>query len=122
MNIAGKHVVISGGGSGVGAELARCFADQGARISILGRRVEPLQEVAAETGALALACDVTDRQSLDQALEKAAAEHGAVAIALANAGAAPSKPFDRMTPQDFTAALTASRVFFRSSPGIRSKR
>ncbi|EBA15671.1 D-beta-hydroxybutyrate dehydrogenase, putative [Roseobacter sp. SK209-2-6] len=105
MSIDGKHVVISGGGSGVGAELARCFAAQGAKVSILGRRMEPLKEVAAETGALPFACDVTDRSSLDAALEKAAQVQGEVAIALANAGAAPSKPFDRMTPQDFTSAL-----------------
>jgi 3-hydroxybutyrate dehydrogenase len=105
MSFAGKHVVITGGGSGLGAELARQFAAQEARVTILGRRAEALQDVATETGALPLSCDVTVRDSLDQAIKAATAEQGGVDIALANAGAAPSKPFERMTPEDFTGAL-----------------
>lgn len=53
-DLAGRHVVVTGGGSGVGAALARSFAGGGARLTLLGRRIEPLQEVAAETGALPL--------------------------------------------------------------------
>ncbi|MEP2717688.1 SDR family NAD(P)-dependent oxidoreductase [Pseudophaeobacter sp.] len=105
MSLAGKHVVITGGGSGLGAELARQFAAQGADVTILGRRMTPLQEIAAECGALPLSCDVTDRASLDAAIAQAVEAKGAVEIALANAGAAPSKPFERITPEDFTSTL-----------------
>lgn len=42
MSMTGKHAVITGGGGGVGAELAELFASQGAKVSILGRRLEPL--------------------------------------------------------------------------------
>lgn len=105
MSLLGKHVVVSGGGSGVGAELARQFAAQEARVTILGRRLEPLQEVAEATGAARFTCDVTDRGSLDQALKAAVAQHGAISVAVANAGAAPSKPFERMSVEDFDAAL-----------------
>ncbi|MGR3758636.1 SDR family NAD(P)-dependent oxidoreductase [Roseobacteraceae bacterium NS-SX3] len=108
MSVDGKHVVISGGGSGVGAELAAQFAGQGAKVTILGRRMEALEEVADRTGALPLACDVTNRASVDAALAEAAGSHGPVQIALANAGAAPSKPFDRMTVEDFGAALSVN--------------
>lgn len=108
MSVAGKHVVISGGGSGVGAELAAQFAAQGARVTILGRRMEPLEEVSAATKALPLTCDVTDRAAVEAALTEAAAKNGPVAIALANAGAAPSKPFDRMSAEDFGAALSVN--------------
>jgi len=105
MNFQGKHVVITGGGSGLGAELARQFAAKEAHVTILGRRMEALQEVAGETGALPLSCDVTQRDSLDLAVSKAIAEQGAVDIALANAGAAPSKAFEQMDEADFTDAL-----------------
>ncbi|OIQ42315.1 MAG: 3-hydroxyacyl-CoA dehydrogenase [Roseobacter sp. MedPE-SWde] len=105
MRFQGKHVVITGGGSGLGAELARQFAAKEAHVTILGRRMEALQEVAGETGALPLSCDVTQRDSLDLAVSKAIAEQGAVDIALANAGAAPSKAFEQMDEADFTDAL-----------------
>lgn len=105
MRFQGKHVVITGGGSGLGAELARQFAAKEAHVTILGRRMEALQEVAGETGALPLSCDVTQRDSLDLAVSEAIAEQGAVDIALANAGAAPSKAFEQMDEADFTDAL-----------------
>ena len=108
MSVAGKHVVISGGGSGVGAELAARFASEGARVTILGRRMEPLEQVAAQTSALPLACDVTERAEVGAAIEEAATKNGPVAIALANAGAAPSKPFERMTADDFSDALSVN--------------
>lgn len=105
MSFQGKHVVITGGGSGLGAELARQFAAKEAHVTILGRRMEALQEVAGETGALPLSCDVTQRDSLDLAMSKAIVEQGAVDIALANAGAAPSKAFEQMNEANFTDAL-----------------
>ena len=49
MSVAGQHVVITGGGSGVGAEMARVFAGEGAKVTILGRSYAPLKEVAEET-------------------------------------------------------------------------
>lgn len=110
MSLDGKHVVITGGGSGVGAELARQFATRNAKVTILGRRLEALQEVAAETGALPRSCDVTDRPSLDLAIAAAIAENGPVDIALANAGAAPSKPFQRMRPEDFGDSLGVNLI------------
>lgn len=108
MSVDGRHAVISGGGSGVGAELAARFAAGGARVTILGRSMEPLQEVADRTGAFPAMCDVTDRAEVDAALAKAVEANGPVSIALANAGAAPSIPFERMTTADFEAALSVN--------------
>lgn len=104
-DVSGQHVVITGGGTGVGAELARVFADSGARVTLLGRRLEPLEEVAALTGALAVQADVTDRSALDAALTQAREAHGPVAVALANAGAADSVPFAKMDIAQFQASL-----------------
>ena len=124
MTISGKHVVITGGGSGLGAELARQFAGQGAKVSILGRRLEPLQQVAAESGAACFVCDVTDRDSVEAALTAASAEQGTIAISIANAGAAPSQPFERMTAEDFDAALGVNlrgvfNLWQASLPGMK---
>lgn len=108
MNISDAHVVITGGGSGVGAQLAETFAGHGAKVTILGRRMEPLAEVAKSTGALPFTADVTDRGSLEAALNNARIQHGPVNVAIANAGAAPSAPFSSITPEDFGASLSVN--------------
>ena len=108
MSVSGSHVVITGGGSGVGAEMARVFAAEGAKVTILGRSYAPLKGVADETGALPLAADVTQRASLDAALGQAREVNGPVAIAIANAGAAPSAPFRKVTAEDFSASLAVN--------------
>ena len=110
MNAGQKHVVITGGGSGVGAELARCFSKAGARVSILGRRPEPLQEVAEPIGAFATTCDVTDMASVEQALERCRGESGSISIAIANAGTAPSMPFSKMAASDLQQILAVNLV------------
>ncbi|APG47612.1 SDR family NAD(P)-dependent oxidoreductase [Phaeobacter porticola] len=107
-DLLGKHVVITGGGSGVGAALARVFAARGAHLSLLGRRLDPLEEIAAETGATPLICDVTDAKVVQDALNQARVQNGPVAVAIANAGAAPSKPFAKMDLADFEAALSVN--------------
>ncbi|WP_170560268.1 SDR family NAD(P)-dependent oxidoreductase [Ruegeria atlantica] len=108
MSIDQKHVVVSGGGSGVGAEIAALFASQGANVSILGRRAEQLNEVAARIDGLAGVCDVTDRASVDQALQECIDHHGPVEIAIANAGTAPSMPFSKMTTEDFESTISVN--------------
>lgn len=106
----GEHVVITGGGTGVGAEIAQSFAQAGACVTILGRRLEPLQEVAEDIGALALTADVTDRASLDAALERARDAQGPISVAIANAGAADSAPFAKMRVEDFQSSLDVNLV------------
>ncbi|GGB53894.1 oxidoreductase [Roseibium aquae] len=90
--IAGKHVVISGGGTGVGAAVAKTFAGAGARVCILGRTEETLK---AQNLPYAV-CDVTKADDVKAALEKARKEFGVIDIAIANAGAAESVPFSKM--------------------------
>lgn len=101
-------MVVSGGGSGVGADIAAHFVRAGAKVTILGRRAAPLEALAKETGAFAATCDVTDRAALDSALAQAAAYHGPVDIAIANAGAAQSVPFARMAPSDLEEMLSVN--------------
>ncbi len=102
MPLAGKHAVVTGGGTGVGAVIARTLADAGARVTIAGRREAPLQDVAASSDAISWTlCDVRDAGSVATAFTKARANNGPVDIIVANAGAAISKPFAATSPEDF---------------------
>lgn len=105
MSIQNQHIVITGGGSGVGADLARHFTDQQAKVTILGRRLDPLKAIASGTGALALSCDVTDSQAVVNAIAEAKRINGSITVAIANAGAAPSTQFHKMTSDDLSATL-----------------
>ena len=63
--LSGRHALISGGGSGIGAAIARRLAGQGAIITLVGRRAAPLAKLAAEIpGAVAVSGDVTDASSV----------------------------------------------------------
>ncbi len=104
MSVSGRHVVVTGGGSGVGADMARLFADQGARVTILGRTEATL----AQQGLPFQVCDVTDPGAVAAAMDAARTENGPVGVVIANAGAADSKPFAKMTAQDLDAMLAVN--------------
>ncbi len=99
-----RHVVISGGGSGVGAAIARRFAEAGDRVTIMGRTEASLRA----QGLPYAICDVTDAGAVAEAFEIARAEHGPVACVIANAGAAVSKPFARTDADDLSAMLSVN--------------
>lgn len=99
MSMTGAHVVVTGGGTGVGADVAQHFARAGYKVTIMGRREAPLQA----QGLPYQICDVTDAAAVSRAFEAARKAQGPVTVVVANAGAATSVPFARMTPSDFTA-------------------
>ena len=91
------HALITGGGTGIGAAIATRLADIGARVTLVGRRLEPLQKVAdGLVTAQAVPFDVTDEEAIEAGLATATEEFGPVDILVNNAGAAKSAPFDRM--------------------------
>jgi NAD(P)-dependent dehydrogenase (short-subunit alcohol dehydrogenase family) len=92
---SGKHVLITGGGTGIGAATARMLAAEGAKVSLLGRRLEPLKSVAGEIGAMVLTADVTDRDALADAFDAARAMNGPFDFVVLNAGIGDSAPFLR---------------------------
>jgi len=97
--LEGRHALVTGAGSGIGAAIAEALAARGARVSLAGRRAEPLRDVAAKLpdGAARTldGFDVTDAQAIARGLEQARAAFGPVAILVNNAGAAPSAPFGK---------------------------
>ncbi|MGH2634829.1 MAG: SDR family NAD(P)-dependent oxidoreductase [Actinomycetota bacterium] len=86
MQLAGKVAIISGGGTGIGAATARRFAAEGARVVIIGRRPEPLEAVASETGGRVVAGDITEPGHAESAVESARESFGGLDVVVANAG------------------------------------
>lgn len=105
MELKGKHAVVTGGGSGVGAEIAVELKQAGARVTIMGRREEPLRAMAESHGLSYQLCDVCDADAVRAAFAAARGEYGPVAIVVANAGAAVGKPFAAMDAGDFSTML-----------------
>lgn len=106
MRLDGHHALVTGGGSGIGAAIARALAAEGARLTLVGRRLEALQEVAAELpSALPTPADVTNRQEVATAFATARQAHGPITILVNNAGAADSAAFQRVTPEGWRRSM-----------------
>ena len=97
----GRHALITGGGSGIGAAAARMLAREGANVSLVGRRPEPLDAVAAETGGRAFPCDITDRTAMEAAFDAAREAQGPYDYVILNAGIGDSAPFLRTSRESF---------------------
>ncbi|QFS82370.1 3-oxoacyl-[acyl-carrier-protein] reductase FabG [Roseivivax sp. THAF40] len=99
MHLAGKHALVTGGGTGIGLAIARALADAGAHVTITGRRAEVLG--AAEglriTGRV---MDVAEEASVRDGIAAAVAAHGPVQICVANAGVAEGRALHK-TDLDF---------------------
>ena len=91
MDVQGLAAIITGGGSGLGAETARHLAKAGAKVTVPDLNPETVEAVAAETGGLGIACDVGSAEELEAAVAKAREAHGPCRIAVNCAGIAPAK-------------------------------
>ena len=107
MNLAGAVAVVTGGGQGIGAAVARALAKEGAKVIIAARTKERIDALAAEIEGKAVQCDVTDAASVRDLAQAA----GAVDILVNNAGAAHSAPLLRITLEDW------NRVFAVNATG-----
>jgi len=86
MDIAGHAAVVTGGGSGMGAETARYLARAGAKVALLDVNTDGARAVAEEIGGLAVECDVSDASSTEAAVAAAEAAHGPARICISCAG------------------------------------
>ena len=99
--LAGRHALITGGGTGIGAAAAQHLSAQGAKLSLLGRRLEPLDVVAKSCGGSPIQCDVTDPERIRAAFDEARSANGPVDLLIVNAGIAESAPFHKMTRESW---------------------
>ncbi|ALG73597.1 3-hydroxy-2-methylbutyryl-CoA dehydrogenase [Azospirillum thiophilum] len=90
MNPSTHPVIVTGAASGLGAATARAFAEAGSKVALLDLSADRLASVAAETGGLAIPCDVTDAASAERAVAMATAAHGPARILVNCAGIAPA--------------------------------
>jgi NAD(P)-dependent dehydrogenase (short-subunit alcohol dehydrogenase family) len=98
--LQGQHAVVTGAGTGIGAAIARALGAEGARLTLVGRRRDRLEEVASgELGAVAAPADVTDRAQVERAFALAREAQGPIAILVNNAGAAAGVPFAKVSAQ-----------------------
>jgi NAD(P)-dependent dehydrogenase (short-subunit alcohol dehydrogenase family) len=107
--LTGRHALVTGAGSGIGTAIARTLAAEGARVTLAGRRKEPLETVAAEIGANAFVVDgfdVASAEAIANGLNLAREKFGPVDILVNNAGEAPSAPFEKTSLEMWNRVLT----------------
>ena len=90
MDIKGLAAIVTGGGSGMGAETARHLAKAGAKVAVLDINKANVETVAKEIGGIALECDVSSEASAKAAMDAAKKAHGPVRILMNCAGVAPA--------------------------------
>ena len=86
MKLDGKHVVVTGGANGIGAAMARRFADEGARVVVADLDEEELMRVAAETGGLGVPTDVRHEHQIAALVAAAEDHYGPIDLFCSNAG------------------------------------
>lgn len=104
--LEGKHALVTGGGSGVGLSIVTALIDAGASVTVTGRNKGTLDVVAASSERITSAvCDVTDSAEVDRLFASVKGEHGGADIVIANAGAAESVPFTKLSLQAWNAMI-----------------
>ncbi|HET6528606.1 MAG TPA: SDR family oxidoreductase [Balneolaceae bacterium] len=108
--LSGKVVLITGGSRGLGLVLARHFADEGAKVAICARSVDELQRASEDlagrtTHFLAVPCDVTDQQQVQNMIEQISKEMGNIDVLINNASIIQMGPMESMTYEDYEAAM-----------------
>lgn len=114
MDIKGLAAIVTGGGSGMGAETARHLAAAGAKVAVLDINKANAEAVAKEIGGIAIECDVSSDASATAAFAAAREAHGAARVLMNCAGIAPAaRVVGREGPHDldfFAKVLTVNLV------------
>lgn len=108
--IEGKVVLITGGSTGIGAEVARLLASRGAKVAIAARRKEKLDEVVAEitsSGGIARAylLDVTDKRQVEAVVAAVITDLGKLDVLINNAGLMPIRPMSEVNTDEWDAMI-----------------
>ena len=125
MRLAGHHAIVTGGGTGIGAAIARALAGEGARVTLVGRRRDKLEATAATLCVPAKAgtqpglllsqehihvapADVTDRTQVQSTFAAARDAQGPITILVNNAGMAASAPFAKVMPEQWRETMAVN--------------
>ncbi|WP_319824246.1 SDR family NAD(P)-dependent oxidoreductase [Thalassovita sp.] len=121
MDLKGKHALVTGGGTGIGLAIARALAAEGVNVTITGRRLNVLQEVASANLYPAV-MDVTDDRAVAEVIDTAVAERGPIQICVANAGIAEGRKLHK-TDTEFWRKIMATNLdgaFYTIRESMRS--
>ncbi|THA22970.1 3-oxoacyl-[acyl-carrier-protein] reductase [Streptomyces sp. A1277] len=122
-----RSVLVTGGNRGIGLAIARAFVDHGDKVAITYRSGEP-PAALTEAGVLAVRCDITDAEQVEQGYKEIEEKHGNVEVLVANAGITKDQLLMRMSEDDFTSVLDTNltgtfRVVKRANRGmLRAKK
>ncbi|MBS0413445.1 MAG: SDR family NAD(P)-dependent oxidoreductase [Proteobacteria bacterium] len=124
MKIQGQAALVTGGGSGLGEATARELARLGAKVAVLDLNLDNAKKVAADIGGLAVQADVSNGDSMQAAIDQAAAAHGPARILMQIAGigaakrvigkdgnAAPLEDFIKVVNVNLIGTYNAARLF-----------
>ncbi|QFT93750.1 D-beta-hydroxybutyrate dehydrogenase [Roseovarius sp. THAF9] len=100
MTLTGKHALVTGGGTGIGLAIARALQDNGAEVTITGRRADVLDEAAGAHGLHAQVMDVRDEASVVEGIAASVTARGPIQICVPNAGIAEGRNLSK-TDTDF---------------------
>jgi len=103
-----QHAVVTGGGSGIGAAIAKQFAGAGMRVTLMGRNQERLQATAASLNASSQQVDISNPDDVRRGFAAAVEASGAVTILVNNAGSAESSAFAKMSEDLWDRMLTVN--------------
>lgn len=106
-SLSGQIALITGGGTGIGFGIARCFVEAGAQVVIVGRREEELRKAVDALGSAVTyqVHDITQFSSAPQLVERVTASHGKIDILVNNAGIHLKKKAVDTTDEDFQRML-----------------
>jgi gluconate 5-dehydrogenase len=106
-NLNGQSAIITGGGTGLGFGIAKCFVASGAKVVLVGRRQKELEKACVALGgnAFAVASDVTELESAPKIIDKAEELAGPVSILVNNAGVHLKKPAMETSDAEFASVL-----------------
>ena len=123
--LEGKHALVTGGGSGIGAATAFALAQAGANVTICGRRKDDLEFTAERHEKIHVeVADVTDDASLKKLYRNAQKAHGKFSIVVANAGGGSSAPAEKISRENWDKILDVNltAAFFSVQPALAAMR